>query len=99
MNHQTTELRESDSKGRLTLPKQFANSTLLIEVKSDVELVIRKARVIPLAPGDELPPVGMIEPLSDADRDLFLAALDGPTPTPTGSLKRAMAAAAKKKRK
>jgi uncharacterized protein (DUF1778 family) len=44
----------------------------------------------------ELPPVTRIVPLSNADRDLFLAALDGPPPAPTDSLKRAMAAAAKK---
>lgn len=96
MPPQPTEVRESDSKGRLTLPKQFANSTLLIEVVSDVELVIRKAKVIPLASAEDVSPLGAIEPLSDRDRDLFLTALDNDPPPPTGSLKRAMAAAAKK---
>jgi hypothetical protein len=50
-----TELRETDDKGRVTLPRGFANSTLLIEQVSDVELVIRKAKVVPLSPaGEEL---------------------------------------------
>lgn len=51
----TTELRETDDKGRVTLPRGFANATLLIEQVSDVELVIRKAKVVPLSPaGEEL---------------------------------------------
>jgi bifunctional DNA-binding transcriptional regulator/antitoxin component of YhaV-PrlF toxin-antitoxin module len=88
----TTELRETDSKGRLTLPKQFANSTLLLEVVSDVEIVLRKAKVIPLEEGEELPPLTTLKPLSDADRDLFLSVLDASPRPPTESLKKAMAA-------
>ncbi len=49
----TTELRETDDKGRVTLPRGFANSTLLIEQVSDVELVIRKAKVVPLSPAGQ----------------------------------------------
>ncbi len=88
-----TEIRESDAKGRITLPKGFANSTLLVEVVSDKELVIRKAKVVPLADDEEeLPPLPFVAPLSDEDRDLFIAVLDNPPP-PTESLKRALAAA------
>lgn len=87
----TAEIRETDSKGRLTLPKQFANSTLLLEVVSDVEIVLRKAKVIPLEEGEELPPLSTLKPLSDVDRDLFLSVLDGPPKPPTESLKKAMA--------
>jgi hypothetical protein len=87
------EIRESDGKGRITLPKGFANSTLLVEVVSDKELVIRKAKVVPLADDEEdLPPLPFVAPLSDEDRDLFIAVLDNPPP-PTDSLKRALAAA------
>lgn len=86
------ELRESDSKGRISLPRQFANSTLMLEVVNDVELVIRKAKVVPLDSGGELPPFSSLQPLSNSDRDLFLKMLDDPTP-PNDALKRAMAAA------
>ena len=86
----TTEIRETDSKGRVTLPKPFANSTLLIEIVSDVELVIRKAKVVPLDSDEEqLPPLTTLKPLSDRDRDAFLAALDNPPP-PNEALKRLM---------
>lgn len=89
MANQTTELRETDGKGRLTLPKGFANSTVLIEVVSDLELVIRKAKVVPLGPDEDLPPLTTLKPLSDRDRDAFLAALDNPPP-PNEALKRLM---------
>jgi hypothetical protein len=84
-----TEIRESDNKGRITLPKGFANSTLLVEVVSDKELVIRKAKVVPLGPDEDLPPLTTLKPLSDRDRDAFLAALDNPPP-PNEALKRLM---------
>jgi len=44
--------------------------------------------------GDDelLPPLPYVEPLSDADRDQFIATLENPPP-PTDSLKRALAAA------
>src|SRR5262249_38272183 len=67
-----------DEKARITLPKNFANSTVLVEQVSDTELRIRKARVIP---EDELPFVEeAMAPLSDRDRDVFLALLDNPPP-------------------
>ena len=68
----------TDEKARITLPKNFANSTVLVEQVSDTELRIRKARVIP---EDELPFVEeAMAPLSDRDRDVFLALLDNPPP-------------------
>ena len=41
------ETRSTDAKGRVCLPKAFANATVIIEQVSDHELRIRKARVIP----------------------------------------------------
>jgi hypothetical protein len=76
------EVRVTDSKARLTLPKAFANSTLLLEVRSDVEIVIRKAQVVPLAPGGELQPDSSPAPLSAADWELFMSVLDNPPPLP-----------------
>ena len=85
----TSDVRVTDSKARLTLPKGFANSTVLVEVVSDTELVIRKAKVVPLSEGDELPALPHVQPLSDADRDLFLAVLDNP-PEPNAALRKLM---------
>ena len=80
--------RTTDPKGRVSLPKDFANATVVIEQISDTELRIRKAHVIP---EDELRfSEEMMTPLSDRDRDLFLALLDNPPP-PTEALRRAMA--------
>ena len=76
----TDEIRVTDSKARLTLPKAFANSTLLVHVVSDVEIVIRRAKVVPLAPGGELLPDASPAPLSTTDWDLFLKLLDNPPP-------------------
>src|SRR5712675_1164006 len=75
----------TDEKARITLPKHFANSTILVEQVSDTELRIRKARVIP---EDDLPFVEeAMAPLSDRDRDVFLALLDNPPP-PNDALRR-----------
>jgi hypothetical protein len=75
----------TDEKARINLPKDFANSTVLIEQISDTELRIRKARVIP---EDDLPFVEeAVAPLSDRDRDVFLALLDNPPP-PNEDLRR-----------
>jgi hypothetical protein len=90
-----SEIRETDSKGRLTLPRKFANSVLILDVVSDVEIVLRKAKVIPMDSSEELPPLSTLKPLSDADRDLFLAAIDGPPKPPTESMKKALLAAEK----
>ena len=44
----TTETRTTDAKGRVCLPKAFANSTVIVEHVSDTEVRIRKAKVIPV---------------------------------------------------
>jgi hypothetical protein len=80
------ETRSTDAKGRISLPKAFANATVIIEQVSDTEIRIRKAVVIP---EDE---VRFYEesaaPLSDRDRDRFLELLENP-PAPNAALKRA----------
>ena len=45
----TTEARHksTDSKGRVTLGEHFANRTVIVEHRSDDEVVVRLARVIP----------------------------------------------------
>jgi len=82
------ETRTTDSKGRVSLPKAFANSTVIIEQVSETELRVRKARVVP---EDEVPfreESGLV--LSDLDRDRFLVALENP-PEPNAALLRAAA--------
>jgi hypothetical protein len=41
------ETRSTDAKGRICLPRAFANATVIIDHLSDTELRIRKAVVIP----------------------------------------------------
>jgi hypothetical protein len=81
------ETRSTDAKGRVSLPKAFANTTVIIEQVSDTEIRIRKAVVIP---EDE---VRFYEetatPLSDRDRDRFLDLLDNP-PAANAALKKAV---------
>jgi hypothetical protein len=81
------EIRSTDSKGRISLPKAFANNTVIVEQMSETEVRIRKARIIP---EDE---VRFYEetatPLLDRDRDRFLDLLDNP-PKPTQALMRAV---------
>ncbi|MBA4063904.1 MAG: hypothetical protein C0501_09365 [Isosphaera sp.] len=86
------DVRVTDGKARLTLPKGFANTTVLVEVVSDTEVIVRKAKVVPLSEADELPPLPHAHPLSDADRDLFLAVLDNPPP-PNAALRKLMSPA------
>lgn len=86
-----TEIRESDSKGRFTLPKKFANSTFLLEVVSDVEIRLRKAKVVPLESGEAPVAFKEEEPvnLSASDAEKFFAVLDDP-PAPNEALKKLM---------
>ena len=68
--------------------KAFANATVIVEYLSDSEVRIRKARVVPEEEyrfREE-----MQAPLSNRDRDRFLALLDGP-PKPNKALKAAAA--------
>jgi hypothetical protein len=88
------ETRSTDAKGRVSLPKAFANSTVIIEQVSENELRIRKARVIP---EDELPFVEAAPiVVSDEERVRFLNALERP-PKPTAALRRLMAGKARKR--
>ncbi len=78
--------RTTDSKGRISLPKAFANATVIVEQVSDSEIRIRKAVVIPQ---DELRFYEQTAvSLSDRDRDHFLELLDRP-PEPSDALKAA----------
>jgi len=80
--------RATDRKAGVCLPQSFANAIVIIEQVSDTELRIRKAEVIP---EDELPfREEVTTPLSDQDRDLFLALLDNPPPA-NEALKKAVA--------
>jgi hypothetical protein len=88
--------RTTDPKGRVSLPKAFANTTVIIEQVSDTELRIRKARIIPEA--DLRFAEESATPLSKRDRDLFLALLDNPPP-PNEALRRAAAEYARRRRK
>jgi hypothetical protein len=79
--------RKIDAKGRVMLPKDFANSTITIEQLNATELRIRKAGVISeddLRFREEAPTV-----LSDEQRDRFLYLLDHP-PKPNAALRRAV---------
>jgi hypothetical protein len=79
--------RTTDAKARVSLPKSFANTRVVIEEVSDTEVRIRKARIVP--EGD-LPFEEALRPLSDRDRDAFLALLDRP-PKPNAAFRRAAA--------
>jgi hypothetical protein len=80
------ENRTTDSKGRLVLPKSFANATVILEIISDTEIRLRKARVVA---EDDLAFTEEAENrLSDRDRDRFLALLGNP-PAPSPALKKA----------
>jgi hypothetical protein len=74
----TTETRTTDPKARITLPKGFANTVVIVEQVSETEVRIRKAKVIP---EDDLPFYEeSAAPLSDRDRDVFLKMLENPPP-------------------
>ncbi|MFL5245091.1 MAG: DUF1778 domain-containing protein [Gemmataceae bacterium] len=81
-----TETRTTDQKARITLPKSFANSTVIVEHVSETEVRIRKAKVI--AEEEIRFYEDSVVALSDHDRDLFLALLDNP-PKPNKALRRA----------
>jgi hypothetical protein len=71
-------VRTTDSKARISLPRGFADVTVLIEQISDSEIRIRKAKVVP---ENEVPfSEELLKPLSDRDRDFFLSILDNPPP-------------------
>lgn len=81
-----SETRTTDAKGRLVLPKAFANATVIIEQVSETELRVRRAKVIAedeLAFAEE-----SAVALSDRDRDRFLSLIAKP-PAATPALKKA----------
>jgi hypothetical protein len=78
--------RTTDGKARVRLPIAFANTTVLIEQVSETEVRIRMAQVIP--EDERLFAEERNTPLSDRDRDLFLALLDNPPPA-NAALKKA----------
>jgi Protein of unknown function (DUF1778) len=88
-----TETRTTDAKGRVCLPKAFANATVIIEQVSDTELRVRKARVVPEDEVRFREETMLV--LSDRDRERFLNALDHP-PKPNAALRRAAARQIKK---
>jgi hypothetical protein len=80
-------VRAVDQKSRITLPKEFANCTVVVERVGDNELRIRKARIVP--EDEALAMETSIPPLSERDWNSFIAALDAP-PAPNAALKRLM---------
>lgn len=82
-----TETRTTDAKARLVLPKSFANATVIVELISETEVRVRRAKVVA---EDDLPfAEEKAAPLSDRDRDHFLDLLAFP-PAPTPALKAAV---------
>jgi hypothetical protein len=82
------ETRTTDKKARVSLPKAFADCTVLIEQVSDTEVRIRKAKVIP---EDEVRFYEESrEPLTERDA-LILAELLANPPPPNEALRRAFA--------
>lgn len=82
------DIRRTDKRGRVCLPKAFANATVVVEQVSDDELRIRKVEVVPEREVRFLEEEPIV--LSDRDRDAFLALLDNPPP-PNEALRRAWA--------
>lgn len=81
-----SEIRTTDAKARLVLPKAFANSTVIVDQVSDSEIRVRRAKVIA---EDDLPfSEESPSALSNRDRDHFLELLFHP-PEPTPALKKA----------
>jgi uncharacterized protein (DUF1778 family) len=78
--------RTTDAKGRVTLPRDFPNATVIIEHLNETELRVRKARIVPeeeLRFREENPTV-----LSNKARDRFIQLLESP-PKPNAALRRA----------
>ncbi len=79
--------RTTDPKARVSLPKAFASTTVLIEQVSETELRIRKAQVVP---EDEVRFVEETQRrLSVGETKRLLELLENPPP-PNAYLKKAM---------
>ena len=81
------ETRTADAKGRVLLSNKLANATLLVDQVSDTEYRVRLAKTI--AVNEILFPEETLQPLSDRDRDVFLAILEDTSP-PNEALRKAM---------
>lgn len=82
----STEIRTTDAKGRLVLPKSFANSTVIVEQVSETEVRIRRAKVVA---EDDLPfSEESVTSLNDEARDQFLELLANPA-VPNRALQKA----------
>ena len=88
-----TETRTTDKKARVTLPRAFANATVIVEQVSDTEVRIRKAVVIP--EDEMLFAEEMRTPLTARDYDQLVDLINNP-PEPTEALRRAFAKYAKR---
>jgi len=76
----TTVTRTTDTKARVTLPRGFANSTVIVEQISDTEVRIRKAQVVP---EDEVRfAEEMRAPLSARDYDQLVELINNPPDPP-----------------
>lgn len=85
-NAEAMDLRTVDDKGRIVLPRTFANATVTVTEVSDTELRIQKAVVVPES---ALPLMeDALQPLSDRDRDLFLDLIENP-PEPNAAFRKA----------
>jgi hypothetical protein len=82
-----TETRTTDSKGRVLLSNKLTNATVLVEQVSDTEYRVRLAKTIPV--DGAMFSEETLMPLSDRDRDIFLAILEDSTP-PNEALRKAM---------
>lgn len=81
------ETQTVDARARVTLPKDFAKATVILEKISENELRIRKTSGT-VKPEAEFPEEAMTA-LSDRDRDRFLELIENP-PAPNAALRKAM---------
>lgn len=98
-------VRAVDGKGRVTLPAGFANCTVLVEAPDANTVVLRRAAVVPVGPGDDLaavlarpPEPGNRVVVSGADAARVAAALADPPP-PNAALRRLMGGKRARKKK
>ncbi len=74
----TAETHTADENARISLPSNFANCTVTVEQISEMEVRIYKVK--DKSDGEAPFYEELVSPLSDRDRDLFLALLDNPPP-------------------
>src|SRR3954469_8494670 len=79
--------RAVDKKSRVSLPKDFAGCTVLVERVGESELRIRKAKIVPEESG--LPADVWPKPLSDRDWNRMMELAENP-PKPNAALRRIM---------